>query len=246
MVKIPQEPGAKASYVGEMFGRIAGRYDRMNALMTAGRDRAWRRRAVRAGRPPPDGVALDVGCGTGDLALELARYPLSAVVGVDLAAPMIRQGQRKIAAAGCGERVHLGLGDATSLPFPSGAFDCVVTGFTLRNVADLPGALGELARVTKPGGRVVSLEIFPWRSGPLAPLVQLYFRRVMPLLGALVAGDKEAYTYLPTSVGSFVTPGKLAQLMEEAGLREVGFAMLALGTVAIHWGVAAEEAPGKS
>ena len=237
MVKVPTEPEAKASYVGAMFGRIAGRYDRMNRLMTAGRDRSWRRLAVRMAEPVPGGVALDVGCGTGDLALELAGYPLRMVVGVDLAAPMVRLARGKVAAAGLEDLVHLGMGDALRLPFPSDTFDCVVTGFTLRNVASLPDALAELVRVTRPGGRVVSLEIFPWRRGPLAPLLRLYFRAAMPLLGALVARDRGAYTYLPTSVRGFVTPDELAGLMADAGLDEVGYRPMALGTVAVHWGV---------
>ena len=216
MVKVPTEPEAKASYVGAMFGRIAGRYDRMNRLMTAGRDGSWRRLAVRMAEPVPGGVALDVGCGTGDLALELAGYPLRMVVGVDLAAPMVRLARGKVAAAGLEDLVHLGMGDALRLPFPSDTFDCVVTGFTLRNVA---------------------LEIFPWRRGPLAPLLRLYFRAAMPLLGALVARDRGAYTYLPTSVRGFVTPDELAGLMADAGLDEVGYRPMALGTVAVHWGV---------
>lgn len=237
-MKIPQERQARTSYVSAMFGRIAGRYDRMNAVMTAGRDRAWRRLAVEWAAPPSGGMALDVGCGTADLALELARYPLRTVVGVDLALPMVKLGRRKAASRGMAPRLHLGLADALALPFPSQIFDCVVTGFTLRNVASLPRALAELKRVTRPGGRVVSLEIFPWRSGPLSPLLGLYFQRVMPLLGALVAGDREAYTYLPTSVAGFVTPEELARLMEEAGLRQVRFRRLALGAVAVHVGVA--------
>ena len=236
MVHIPQDPDARASYVSALFARIARRYDRMNTLMSGGRHQAWRRLAARAAQPPAGGVALDLGCGTGALALELARYPVRRVLGVDLTLPMVELGSRKVAAAGLTDRVQLGLGDALNLPFGADVFDCAATAFTLRNVASVPRALEELVRVTRPGGRVVSLEIFPWGRGPLAVLLRLYFRSVMPLLGALVAGDREAYTYLPTTVGGFMTPEQLAGLMGGVGLRDVGFRRLALGTVAVHVG----------
>jgi demethylmenaquinone methyltransferase/2-methoxy-6-polyprenyl-1,4-benzoquinol methylase len=235
-VQIPQDPDERTNYVATMFGRIAPRYDRMNSLMSAGKDRTWRRLAVRLAEPPVGGMALDLGCGTGDLALELARYPLRQIFGVDLTGRMVELGKEKVAAAGLTNRVQLGLGDATNLPFGNDTFDCAATAFTLRNVVNISRALEELVRVTRPGGRVVSLEIFPLGANILAPLIGFYFRSIMPLLGGMVAGDREAYTYLPDSVGGFMTPQQLAELMEKSGIRNVGYRRLAFGTVAVHVG----------
>ena len=231
-------PDPRAGRVRALFDRIAPRYDLLNSLMSGGRHHAWRRLAVKLAAPPADGTALDVGCGTGDLSLELARHPLRRVVGVDLAPAMVQRGRRKIAEQGSTERVHLALGHALRLPFPDDTFDCALTAFTLRNVSDLSAALEEMRRVTRPGGRVVSLEITPWRGGLLAPLLRLYFHGVMPLLGALVARDRAAYTYLPASVDAFLSAGELAERMEGVGLKDVRYRSLALGTVTIHVGEA--------
>ena len=158
-------PDPRAGRVRALFDRIAPRYDLLNSLMSGGRHHAWRRLAVKLAAPPAGGIALDVGCGTGDLSLELARHPLRRVVGVDLASAMVAEGLRKVARRGSAERVHLGLGHALRLPFPDDTFDCALTAFTLRNVSDVSAALAEMRRVTRPGGRIVSLEITPWRGG---------------------------------------------------------------------------------
>ena len=231
-------PDPRAGRVRALFDRIAPRYDLLNSLMSGGRHHAWRRLAVKLAAPPAGGIALDVGCGTGDLSLELARRPLRRVVGVDLAPAMVARGRRKAARRGSSERVHLGLGDALRLPFPDDTFDCALTAFTLRNVSDVSAALAEMRRVTQPGGRIVSLEITPRRGGLLSPLLRLYFHGVMPLLGALVARDRAAYTYLPASVDAFLSPGELAQCMKDVGMSDVRFRSLALGTVTIHVGEA--------
>ncbi len=229
-------PDPRAGRVRALFDRIAPRYDLLNSLMSGGRHHAWRRLAVQLAAPPIDGITLDVGCGTGDLSLELARHPLQRVVGVDLAPAMVQRGLRKVAERGLAERVHLGLGHALRLPFPDDTFDCAVTAFTLRNVSDVSAALAEMRRVTRPGGRVVSLEITPRRGGLLSPLLRLYFHGVMPLLGALVARDRAAYTYLPASVDAFLSADEFAERMKAAGLTNVRYRKLALGTVTIHVG----------
>jgi demethylmenaquinone methyltransferase/2-methoxy-6-polyprenyl-1,4-benzoquinol methylase len=220
-----------------MFGRIAQRYDLMNTLMTGGLDVAWRRLAVKAARPPRDGRALDVGTGTGKLALALASVmPRGLVVGVDVAEPMLRQAPAPSFWAPGGGFVSLALADALALPFVDDSFDCATTAFTIRNVADVRAAFGELRRVVRPGGRVVCLELSQPRIPLWEPLFALYFGRIVPLVGGLVAGDAGAYTYLPESVAAFLSPEALAAEMAKAGLRRVRWRRLGLGAVTLHVG----------
>lgn len=226
----------KAARVRAMFARIAPRYDLMNALMTAGRDQAWRRRAARLAALAPGSLVLDLATGTADLALAfLAETPARAVVGVDFVEDMLRLARDKLATRG-ERRVRLLAADALALPFRDGTFGCVASAFLLRNLADLEAGLAEMRRVTASGGSVVALEITQptlpgWRAA-----FRLYFHRVVPAVGALVARDRGAYTYLPQSVDRFVPPRELAGLMERAGLRDVRVVRLGLGTVTIHAG----------
>jgi demethylmenaquinone methyltransferase/2-methoxy-6-polyprenyl-1,4-benzoquinol methylase len=219
-----------------MFTRIAGRYDLMNGLMTAGRHHAWRRIAARAAVEAPPGPVLDLATGTADLALAVRRAGAERfVAGVDFSEAMLREGGRKLGARG-EARVALAAGDALALPFPDGAFAAVVSAFLLRNLADLSAGLVEMRRVTRPGGRVVALEIVRPRLRGWDALFALYFHRVVPAVGAAVARDRQAYTYLPRSVDGFVTPPQLTELMRTAGLRDVRYRRLGLGTIALHTG----------
>jgi demethylmenaquinone methyltransferase/2-methoxy-6-polyprenyl-1,4-benzoquinol methylase len=234
VVLTAEPPGRdKAARVRQMFTAISPRYDLMNRLMTGGRDQAWRRRAARMAAVAPGGLVLDVATGTADLAQAfLDETGARAVVGLDFVEPMLRQARAKLA----GRPVHFVAGDALALPFPDGAFACVASAFLLRNLADLEAGLREMRRVTAPGGSVVALEItrpaLPgWREA-----FQLYFRHVVPALGALVAGNRAAYTYLPQSVERFVRPAELARLMAGVGLADVRVARVGLGTVTIHAG----------
>ena len=224
-------------YVNAMFGRIARRYDLMNTLMTLGLDRGWRDAAARAATPPTNGLALDVGTGTGKLALRLARaMPRGYVVGADFTRPMLRAGQPGLRRRPEGCRVVFVAADALSLPFPNDTFDCVVSAFTVRNLADVGEGFREQARVAKPGGRVVCLELTTPADPLFARLFRVYFRGLVPRIGGLVAGDKRAYTYLPESVAEFPGPRPLAAAMRAAGLERVRFRRLGLGTVALHVG----------
>lgn len=238
----PREVGVgpdKARFVSEMFSRIAGRYDLMNGLMTLGMHHGWRRVAARQTIASPDGPALDLATGTADLALELRElHPHRDIIAADFSLGMLREARGKVRDVGAAERVRLVAADALGLPFADRTFACVTSAFLLRNLADLRQGLAEMRRVTRPGGRVVALEISQPRLPGFHTLFRLYFHQIVPLVGGLVAGDREAYTYLPQSVDRFLTPPELASLMGEVGLRAVKVQSLGLGTVTIHSGVA--------
>ena len=217
-----------------MFTRIAQRYDLMNSVMTGGRHHAWRRRVAAAAAGAPAGPVLDLATGTADLAIAVrARTPARFVAGADFSEGMLRIGQDKLRARGIA-RVQLLAADALTLPFRDGAFACVMSAFLLRNLEDLERGLAEMRRVTMRGGRVVTLDIVRPAAPIWASLFGTYFNRVVPAIGALVAGDREAYTYLPQSVERFVTPDELAEMMEKVGLREISYRRLGLGTIALH------------
>jgi len=223
--------------VRAMFDRIAGVYDRMNAVMTAGLDRRWRARAADLAAVGPGDRVLDVATGTGDLALELARRvtPGGEVVGSDFAEAMLDRAREK---AGDRADVRFEWGDALALDHPDDAFDAATVGFGARNFADLHRGLGQMARVVRPGGRVVVLEITTPRTPPLSWFYGLWFDRIVPGLGR-VAGDEDAYSYLPSSVRRFPAPEGLAASMAEAGLRDIRWILTAGGIIAIHHGTVA-------
>lgn len=226
----------KAGRVRAMFAGIAPCYDLMNALMTGGRHQAWRRVAARLAAPAAEDLVLDVATGTADLALAfLEETPAERVVAVDFVEGMLRRARAKLRRRDH-RQITLLAGDALALPFPDAIFGCVASAFLLRNLADLPAGLAEMRRVTASGGSVVALEI----TQPTLPVwrqaFRLYFHHVVPALGALVSGNRAAYTYLPRSVEDFVTPRELARLMGSAGLWDVRIIRLGLGAVTIHVG----------
>jgi demethylmenaquinone methyltransferase / 2-methoxy-6-polyprenyl-1,4-benzoquinol methylase len=229
----------KARFVSEMFSRIAGRYDLMNGLMTFGMHSAWRRAAARETISSPEGPGLDLATGTGDLALGLAEiHRHRVIVGADFAHGMLKVAEEKRRGDDAGGRIRLVEADALSLPFEARTFAFVTSAFLLRNLADLRQGLAEMRRVSRPGARVVALEITQADLPGWAPLFRAYFHHVVPRVGALVGGDSEAYTYLPQSVDRFLTPPGLSTLMEAVGLRGVKYRRLGLGTVTIHTGIA--------
>jgi demethylmenaquinone methyltransferase/2-methoxy-6-polyprenyl-1,4-benzoquinol methylase len=244
----------RASQVQAMFDRIAGVYDLMNTAMTAGLHHRWRARAADLARVAPGARVLDVATGTGDLAIELARRvgPGGEVVGSDFAEGMLDRARTKAARVLPGHGPRFEWGDALELPYGDDSFDAATVAFGARNFEDLAAGLWEMARVVRPGGRVVVLEITTPRRPPLSLFYRVWFDRVVPALGAaagaLVAlagrhrdaaaavGVADAYTYLPSSVRRFPGPRELAGEMERAGLEEIRWVLTAGGIVAIHAG----------
>jgi demethylmenaquinone methyltransferase/2-methoxy-6-polyprenyl-1,4-benzoquinol methylase len=223
-----------------MFDRIAGRYDRMNEVMTAGLHRQWRARAADLAGVGPGDRVLDVATGTGDLALELAGRvaPGGEVVGIDFAERMLELARAKGAAAGVDAALEWRQANALDLPFADDEFAAATVGFGARNFADLERGLAEMARVVRPGGRVVVLEITTPQRPPLSWFHRIWFDRIVPLLGR-AAGDADAYRYLPSSVRRFPTAPDLAAAFDRAGLRRVRWVLTAGGIIAIHAGEAA-------
>jgi len=223
---------ARSAYVARMFDRIAGRYDLLNRLMTFGQDGRWRREAVRRLELTPGARVLDLGAGTGDLSAEVLRQqPDARPTAADFSLPMMRVGQQRPG----GGRSAWVMADALRLPFAAGSFDAVVSGFLMRNVNDVAAALAEQARILRRGARLVCLDTTPPRAGWMRPLLRIHLHVVIPLLGRWVAGDPEAYNYLPDSTERFLTAEALAARLSDAGLTQPGYVRRMLGTVAIHW-----------
>jgi demethylmenaquinone methyltransferase/2-methoxy-6-polyprenyl-1,4-benzoquinol methylase len=217
--------------VRAMFDRIAGPYDLMNSVMTAGLHHRWRERAADLAGLGPGDRALDVATGTGDLAIELARRvaPGGEVVGSDFSEGMLDVARRKA------PELRWEHGNALALPYEDGSFDAATVGFGARNFSDLEHGLREMVRVVRPGGRVVVLEITTPQRPPLSTFFSLWFDRVVPLLGKLAA-EPEAYTYLPSSVKRFPGPQALGGILHGVGLRDVRWILTAGGIIALHSG----------
>jgi demethylmenaquinone methyltransferase / 2-methoxy-6-polyprenyl-1,4-benzoquinol methylase len=221
-----EEPQVRA-----MFDRIASFYDAMNSVMTAGLHHRWRARAADLAAVGPGSRALDVATGTGDLAIELARRvgPSGEVIGSDFSEQMLDVARRK------SPELRFELGNALELPYPDGAFDAATVGFGARNFSDLDRGLHEMARVVRPGGRVVVLEITTPQRPPLSTFFRVWFDRIVPLIGRLT-GESLAYSYLPSSVRRFPAPEGLAAAMARAGLQDIRWILTAGGIIAIHAG----------
>jgi demethylmenaquinone methyltransferase / 2-methoxy-6-polyprenyl-1,4-benzoquinol methylase len=220
----------RARYVHNVFGGIARRYNLMNRLMTAGQDLRWRRETVRRLRLTPGERLLDLGAGTGDLGREaLRQQPAVRLVAADFSLEMLLAGRE----AG---RLPWLNADALHLPFPGQSFEAVVSGFLMRNVGNLTAALAEQLRILKPGGRILILETTRPHPGIFSPFVWLHMHLIIPLVGGLVSGNREAYRYLPASSEAFLDAETLASRMASAGFHEVGFQRRMFGTIAIHWG----------
>jgi len=230
-------PEEKASYVQKTFDAIVPHYDLMNRIMSVGQDEAWRRLTARQIELQGGKRVLDVAAGTADLSMAIAkRFPDAMVYALDFSLPMLMRGQEKVTESGAGIPIHFLAGDALRLPFPDNTFDAVTSAFLMRNVTDIEKAFAEMARVTVPGGRVICLEI----SKPTLPVFRdlfwWYFTTIVPAVGRLISRHTEAYTYLPESLARFIGADELKERMENAGLRDVTYRRLMLGTMALHVG----------
>ncbi len=238
----PQSKASESEHsarVRDMFAEIAGRYDLLNHLLSGNTDKRWRKLVagkLKAVLSKDGACALDVACGTGDLALAVAEATKARVVGTDFCRPMLEIAARKASSGGRFE-IPFVEGDALSLPFADSSFDAVTIAFGLRNLSSVEGGLKELWRILKPEGRAAILEF----STPVVPgfrkLFQFYFTRVLPRIGGIVSGSRAAYEYLPDSVSRFPDQKRLAKLMREVGFEEVEYKNLTGGIAALHLGM---------
>jgi demethylmenaquinone methyltransferase/2-methoxy-6-polyprenyl-1,4-benzoquinol methylase len=221
-----------ASYIRSMFARVAARYDLLNRLMSFGQDRRWRREAVGSIQYRNPNLFLDLGTGTGDLALEvLERFPEARVIAVDFTAAMLNVARTRSDE----DRVSWVIADAHNLPFKSLSFHCTLSAFLIRNVPEVDLVLKEQYRALVPKGEIAILDTTPPRGGWLHPFIRFYLQHVIPRLGKWFAGDQAAYTYLQTSTRHFLDAETLASRIRSCGFHLLQFRKRMGGTIAIHW-----------
>lgn len=231
---------ANAKHIQAMFSRITPRYDLMNRVMTGGADVSWRRTAVQQLRLPKGARVLDLATGTGDLAFAVQeRFPDAHVVGGDFSETILRRAVEKNAArpVGLADQCTWNVADALHLPYADHSFDACTNAFLLRNAVDLDLCIREMMRILRPGGQLVCMEISHPQTPVFKQLFQLYFYHMVPVIGGIVAGDRNAYKYLPTSLQKFPPAKPLAEKMRTLGLKNVYYKPLAGGSMAIHVGV---------
>ncbi|GAB1470055.1 bifunctional demethylmenaquinone methyltransferase/2-methoxy-6-polyprenyl-1,4-benzoquinol methylase UbiE [Chloroflexota bacterium] len=220
-----------AQYVQSMFTKIAHRYDLTNRLITGGMDSRWRKQVIAQAKLTDSASLLDLGTGTGDLAREaLTQFPQARVTAADFTYEMMRVGKKN-------GNLNFSSADALNLPFKDQTFDAVVSGFLMRNIADVQKALQEQFRTLKPGGQIVILDTTRPRKNIWSPLIKFHMHIIIPLIGGLLAGMRDAYKYLPTSTENFLTAEQLSVRMVVAGFKRVNFKRFMFGTIAIHRGV---------
>ena len=220
----------RSKYVQSMFTKIAHRYDLMNRLMTGGQDIRWRKQVIKLARLTPNASLLDLGTGTGDLAREaLLQEPQAKVTAADFTVEMMRVGKKS-------GNLQFSAADALNLPFKDTTFDAVVSGFLMRNVTDIQQALKEQYRALKPGGRIVILDTTRPKKNILSPFIWIHMHFIIPTVGGLLSGERDAYNYLPDTTENFLTAEQLAARMIAAGFKQVDFKRLMFGTIGMHWG----------
>lgn len=226
----------KGAFVRDMFAQIAPRYDTANRVLTGGMDEGWRKRAISLLAPPKGGAILDLCCGTGDVVFHLLRTdPSLDVTGIDFCAPMLDGARARAEREAKGKATFLE-GDVMSLPFADASFDGATMGFSLRNVVDIDQVLREVLRVLKPGARFVNLDVSKAPNKLFKRAFDLYFYRIVPLVGGIVGGSKQAYTYLPNSLTNHPNADELRDRFARAGFADAGFVRLMGGSIAIHYG----------
>ena len=233
----PDDPGSTARAVRSMFAAVTPRYDFLNHFLSLGRDIAWRRataRALRGRLDRPGSLAVDVCCGTGDLALALAEYSAGKVIGADFCHPMLGRAREKV--GGARQTIYFLEADTLALPFRDDSLDVVSVAFGFRNLADYARGLREMRRVLKPGGLVAILEFSRVRWPVFGPVFRFYFRHVLPRLGTWISGVAGPYQYLPDSVSRFPDQESLAAALVEAGFSNVTYRNFFGGVAALHLG----------
>lgn len=232
-----EEVARRKQRIQGMFNAIAGRYDLLNHLLSGGTDLYWRRRALSRVRVPRPSRVLDLATGTGDFAAAAGRLQPGRVVGVDVALEMVRRGVGKVSRSSVPTRL-LG-GDGEQLPFGDGTFDLVTVAFGIRNFGRITAGLEEALRVLTPGGEMLVLDFAEPTAPVFAQLYRLYFAHILPLIGGLISGQRQAYSYLPASVGSFPQGQAFVELMDRAGFQETRATRLTLGVAAVYQGLKA-------
>jgi demethylmenaquinone methyltransferase/2-methoxy-6-polyprenyl-1,4-benzoquinol methylase len=228
--------GDRGAFVRDMFARIAPRYDAANRVLTAGMDERWRRRAIALLRPPRGGRVLDLCCGTGDVVFHLLRVDSTLdVTGIDFCAPMLDRAQVRARTQACGAPTFVE-GDVMALPFDENAFDGATMGFSLRNVVDVECTLREVLRVLRPGGRFVNLDVSKAPNRLWKRMFDLYFYGIVPVVGGLVGGSRQAYAYLPSSLTHHPNAHELRERFVRSGFVDAGYVPLMAGAIAIHFG----------
>lgn len=226
---------AKTEQVRAMFDNIAPAYDFMNLAMTMGIDRLWRRHAIDSLRPEQPRYILDVATGTGDLAMLMAkRLDPVRIFAVDLSEGMLSLGRVKVAEAGLGDVITFSQGDCLHLPFTDRMFDVVTVAYGVRNFENLLEGYREMHRVTRPGGRLMVIELSTPTSPFIKPLYDIYTRRVIPAVGRLISRDSRAYTYLPESIAAVPQGDEMADLMRQAGYKDVSIEPLTFGVCTLY------------
>ena len=236
---MPQEISKSPDRIERMFDAIAGRYDLLNHVLSAGIDRRWRQRAVRALELSGRELVLDLCTGTGDLAIASASAQPGAarVVGVDFAGAMLRVGREKLRRAQLDGRIHLVRGDATCIPIGDRTVDAVTIAFGIRNVHDVAAACGEMARVLRPGGRLAILEFAVPQLPVIGPAYLWYLHRVLPRIGRAISGSREAYGYLSASIDAFASPADLVKILQQSGFEAISTVRLTVGSVCLYTGL---------
>jgi demethylmenaquinone methyltransferase/2-methoxy-6-polyprenyl-1,4-benzoquinol methylase len=240
---VTRQPDKSAGRIAAMFDAIAGRYDLLNSLLSAGIDRHWRKRAIASLQLSGRERLLDLCTGTAELAIAAvrARPPAARTIGIDFAGAMLAVGRAKIENAQTGDRVALIRGDATMIPLRDRSVDAVTVAFGIRNVEDVASACDEMRRVLKPGGRLAILEFAIPTAPGIRSIYLWYFNRVLPRIGRVVSRHNAAYGYLPQSVSTFAPPSELMTILQRRGFIDISAVPLTLGIVFLY---AARRGPG--